>query len=523
MLYLAFIYHMHQPYYKNLLTDDCRFPWVRLHGIKDYLDMVEILQGYPQIHQTFNLVPSLLEQIEDYLKGNVRDYFLMLSAKPAAELSEEEKRFILEHFFMADPERVISAHPRYFELYAQKKRGGNFTTQDYLDLQVWFNLAWTDPIFRESDPGLKALVNKARFFSEQEKQLCLDAQEGILRRIIPAYKKFRETGQIEVTVSPFYHPILPLLYNTTVAKQANLKTILPKTVFSFPQDAEAQVRLAVEFYRQRFGAAPLGMWPSEESVSEHILPAIIKSGINWIVADEAILFKTLKKKKRNAELVYKPYTLKRKDGTLNIVFRDRNLSDLLSFQYHHWSAEDAVTDLMKHFANIHNAFAGENPLVVIAMDGENAWEYFRNDGCEFLNLLYKRISQEKYISSVTVSEYLKAYPPSENLKQIEPGSWIYGNFNKWIGNPYKNLAWEYLAAARQEFERILSDDNKRLALGDKLSLAWKQMYIAEGSDWFWWYGDDHGYFDHLFRMHLSNFYTIIGKGIPEYLNRPLNP
>jgi len=518
MLYLAFIYHMHQPYYKDLLTQECRFPWVRLHGIKDYLDMVEILKDYPQIHQTFNLVPSLIEQIEDYAQGNIRDYFWSLSAKPAEELTGQDKQFILEHFFMIDLEKVISVQPRYFELYIKKRDRVNFTVQDYLDLQVWFNLAWIDPLFRENTPELKALVNKGRFFTEEEKHACLDAQAEILKQIIPAYKKFQATRQIEVTISPYYHPILPLLYNTTVAKEANLKTVLPKSVFNYPQDAEAQVKLAVEFFKDRFGQAPAGMWPSEESVSEHILPFIIRSGINWVVTDEAILFKTLKKKKRDTTILYRPYTLQRKDGAVNIIFRDRNLSDLIGFVYHRQRTEDAVADFMQHLDNIHATYKKENPLVTIAMDGENAWEYYRNDGHDFLKLLYQRICENKNIKSVTVSEYLKEFPAKENLKRLAPGSWIYADFNKWIGNPYKNLAWECLTKARQELEEVTRSPGHQVA-----DLAWKQMYICEGSDWFWWYGENHEHFDELFRLHLSNFYKIIAKDVPDYLSRPLKP
>lgn len=523
MLYLAFIYHMHQPYYKNLLTDECRFPWVRLHGTKDYLDMVEILKDYPDIHQTFNLVPSLIEQVEDYSQGKIEDLFLRLSLKPASDLTHEDKQFILEHFFMIDLERAISVHPRYYELYFKKNNHSSFTAQDFLDLQAWFNLAWIDPSFRDAIPELKALVNKARFFSEEEKKACLDAQINILKQIIPGYKKFKQSGQIDISISPYYHPILPLLYSTKIARQANQKTILPKIEFSHPEDVEAQVEEALEFFKQRFGTAPSGMWPSEESVSEQILPFIAQAGINWIVTDEAILFKSLRQKKRDAQLLYKPYMLETKEGNLNIVFRDSNLSNLIGFIYHRWPTEEAVTDFMKHLKNIHTAFAKENPLVVIALDGENCWEYYRNDGHDFLKLLYQRISQEKNIKSVTVSEYLKLYPESQNLKHLRPGSWISGDFSKWIGNPYKNLAWEYLTKAREEFERILNDEDKRSALSDKLNLAWRQIYIAEGSDWFWWYGEDHKHFDELFRMHLSNFYNIIGKNIPDYLNRPLSP
>ena len=491
-------------------------PWVRLHGTKDYLDMVEILEKYPLIHQTFNLVPSLVEQLEDYASRTVKDKFLGLSYKPAKELSAPDKAFILERFFSINKERVIAIHPRYYELYFKRQAKKEFSTQDYLDLQVWFNLSWIDPYFREELTPLKNIVEKARFFTEEEKQVVLDKQTEILENIIPAYKKFISSGQIEVTTTPYYHPILPLLYNTNIAKEANPKTILPKVKFAYPEDVKAQIEEAVKFHQAKFGLPPLGMWPSEESVSEHILPFIIQAGINWIVADEAILFKSLKKKKRETALLYQPHLLKREEGDLNIVFRDRNLSDLIGFVYYTWKTESAVDDFMKHLENISASFKEEDILVTVAMDGENAWEYYPNDGHDFLELLYQRLSDSKIAKTVTISEYLKMHPPKLEVKRLAAGSWIYADFGKWIGNAYKIKAWEYLAKARQEL------DNPELrTMNYELGLALKQIYIAEGSDWFWWYGEDHADFDRLFRTHLSNFYTLIGQNIPDYLKKPL--
>jgi alpha-amylase/alpha-mannosidase (GH57 family) len=523
MLNLAFIYHMHQPYYNNLLTRQMPQPWVRLHGTKDYLDMLFILQKYTQLRQTFNLVPCLIEQIEDYTNHNVKDDFLELSYKPASDLTAQEKNFLLEHFFSISKDTAIAMHPRYYELHFKKALRKEFTTQDYLDLQLWFNLAWIDPYFRKKDPRLTRIINKARFFTEEEKHTVLDKQTEILKEIIPTYKKFKENGQIEITLSPFYHPILPLLYNTNIAKEGYFKTTLPHINFNYPQDAKAQVDLAMEFFQERFGSRPQGMWPSEESVSEHILPILIGAGLNWIVADEAILFKSLKKKKRDTALLYQPHILKREEGALHIVFRDRNLSDLIGFVYYRLSAKDAVNDFMKHLENIHHAFKERDVLVTIAMDGENAWEYYPNDGWDFLELLYQNFADCKFLKTTTVNEYIAAHPAQSEIKRLSAGSWIYANFGKWIGNPYKNKAWEYLAIARKELEQIINSD-KHFALSDKLNLIWKQMYICEGSDWFWWYGEEPaGNFDRLFRMHLSNFYTLINKDIPEYLKRPISP
>jgi alpha-amylase/alpha-mannosidase (GH57 family) len=479
--------------------------------------MVQILGKYPKIHQTINLVPSLLEQIEDYAKGTVKDKYLELSLKPAAELSDEEKAFIRDNFFSVNKERIISTFPRYYELYLANLNKKSFTTQDYLDLQVLFNLGWIDPIFRQNYPELRDLVYQARFFREEQKQVILHKQLEILEQILPAYKKFGESKQVEIITSPYYHPILPLLYNVTIAKEANWRTILPKVKFAYPQDAKTQIDEAVGFFKSRFGAPPCGMWPSEEAVSEHILPFIIQAGINWIVADEAILFKSLGRKKRDTELLYQPHLIKRKDGNLNIVFRDRNLSDLIGFVYHSQSAKAAVDDFMKHLENIHTAHKGRDILVTIAMDGENAWEYYPNDGHDFLDMLYTRLSDSQIIRTTTISEYLQKRSPQFEIKRLAAGSWIYGEFGKWIGHPLKARAWECLAKARQELEEAAKSSNQPVN-----SLAWKQMHILEGSDWFWWYGEDPGgNFDRLFRMHLANFYRLINKDAPDYLKNPL--
>ena len=512
MLNLTIIYHMHQPYYKNLLTGESDLPWVRLHGVKDYLDMVQMLKNFPKMKLTFNVVPSLFEQIEDYNHAGLEDKYLQLSRKPADQLTQGDKEFILQNFFSINPEKVISFSPRYYQLYFKRKSGQEFSLADYLDLQVCFNLYWIDPSFRKNIPQIKQVADKERFFSEADKQIVLDQQLEILKQIIPAYKLAQNNQQIEISVTPYYHPILPLLYDTNIAKEANKKTHLPKEGFNYPLDAKYQIDSAIEFYSQKFDTAPLGMWPSEEGVSEHILPYIIESGIKWIVADEAILFKSLKLKKRNPELLYQPYLLKRKEGQLNIVFRDRNLSDLIGFVYHKMKETDAVNDFMTHLKNIHQAYNEKDILVTIAMDGENAWEYFRNDGHDFLELLYQRISQADFIKTTTVSEYLKLNPAKKEIKRLSAGSWIYGEFGKWIGNPQKVKAWEWLAQARKAMGETKNPSD----------LAWKQMYILEGSDWFWWAGEDpDGSFDRLFRLHLTNLYQLIKEEPPAYLGAPL--
>lgn len=507
MLNLAFIWHMHQPYYKDLITGEFHLPWARLHATKDYLDMLKILENFPKIKQVFNLVPSLIEQLEDYAKGEAKDHFLELSYKRPRDLNNEERNFVLEHFFMVDPNRVISNFPRYLELFYKRKTGLEFSDQDILDLQVLFNLAWIDPYFRKTRDDLKSLVLRGRFFSQEEKLIVLNSQIDIIRQIIPTYQEFLRKGRIEITVTPFYHPILPLLYNTKIAKESNPRATLPKKNFNFPQDALWHIKEAVACYKNYFGSQNnLGMWPSEEAVSEHIVKFFIEQNINWIISDEAILFRSLNKR-RTAEALYQPYKLQREGGELNIIFRDRNLSDLIGFVYQRWDEKQAVDDFIKHLDNIIKHFKGKDCLVTIAMDGENAWEYYKNDGWDFLSLLYERLSNHPEIKTVTISEYLKERPAQINIKKLASGSWIHGNFNKWIGQGDKTLFWQYLLEARE----ILDKEN----ITDEL--AWRQIHVLEGSDWFWWAAEGHPQFDQLFKKHLANFYNIIRHPLPEYL------
>ncbi|MBM3253119.1 MAG: glycoside hydrolase [Candidatus Omnitrophica bacterium] len=534
-LYIAFIWHMHQPYYKDPSSGEFSLPWVRLHGIKDYLDMVTILEEFPDLHQTFNIAPSLIEQLNEYARTGIdtKDKFLILSKKPAEELTSEEQEFTLSNFFMANWEHMIRSYPRYYDLL--KKRGAflsdsqlgdikrRFNTQDYLDLQVLFNLAWFDISFKEKDPFLKELVKKGSYFTEEEKKLLLNKQMDILKNIIPTYKRFQDSGQIEVSISPYFHPILPLLCDTDVAKISYRDTRLPNFHFNFPEDAKWHIENAVRVYKKHFSKKPKGMWPSEGSVSEEILPLVMEEEIEWLATDEEVLFKSLSKPRSN-KLLFKPYKLNRGEKTLNLLFRDRALSDLVGFVYSHWQTNQAIDDFLKRLHIIKNELSQMEGafLVPIILDGENAWEYYPNDGRDFLYNLYKRFSKEDSLKLTTISEFLENYPPEGEIKKLFPGSWIDANFNIWIGHEEKNKAWDYLYNARD----FLVKFQQRHPDFKNISDAWKQIYIAEGSDWNWWFGDDHSSgndeeFDRLFRENLKAVYTLLEKDPPEYLNFPI--
>lgn len=536
-LYVAFLWHMHQPYYKNPISGEISMPWVRLHAIKDYLDMVQLLQDFPNLHQTFNVVPSLLEQLEDILNpDSQKDEFYNITLRDPKELEEDEKIFLLRNFFMANWETMIRPFPRYYDLLIKRGRHispeempnalKRFTAQDYTDLQTLFNLAWLDPIYREKDPQLKELVKKGGYYSKNDKRLILDKQLEIIRHVIPTYKKMQNDGIIEISVSPFYHPILPLLCESDIAKVSSPEIKLPKASFHHPEDAKYQITEAVKFYTERFGRPPKGIWPPEGSVSEKVIDLAIEAGVDWIATDEDILFKSIEKQK-TIETLYKPYLLQRKYGELAIIFRDKTLSDLIGFVYHSWAAEKAVEDFIKRLNSIRDLLSkSKNPyLVPIILDGENAWEFYTNDGRNFLTYLYRALSDNSKLKLVTVSEFLQEHPPQTKLEKLHPGSWIGANFALWIGHDEKNRAWDYLTEARNTLEAY-QRGNPSESASEKIQKAWKEIYIAEGSDWNWWYGDDHTSandeeFDKLFRTHISNVYRLLDKKPPESLVAPI--
>lgn len=539
-LYLAFIWHMHQPMYRAPRSHDYMMPWVRLHAVKDYLDMVDILSHYPRLKQTFNLVPSLLEQIQDYADGKARDRYLDLSEMPVNQLTISDKEEILNTFFDLNWEQMIRPFPRYQELADQRSAAfqrfynyrdavQDFSEQDFLDLTTWFNLAWIDPHLREYYPELKALLNQGSNFTAAQRQSVLDYHQVIIKRILPTYHQMVNCGQIELTTTPYYHPILPLLVNTANGTLSRPDSPLPEQTLQAPEDASQHLKKGLDYFEKQFGYRPRGLWPSEQSLSSDTLPLIAKEGIQWLASSEGILWHSLQTWSyrdsqhihEHADCLYRPYLL---PNGLQMVFRDIYLSDQIGFQC--WKGDN------EHNAHLFyqqikqtQAYLEDKPdypyLMTIALDGENCWEYYHNDGHHFLNVLYKLLSEDADIESVTVSDYLERFPAQTVLKNLHPGSWIRSDFSTWIGDPTKNLAWDLLISARDallEYQHQLSEPDK--------TQAWEMIYIAEGSDWFWWFGEgnssthDH-LFDQAFRTYLQTVYEILELPIPAGLLEPL--
>ena len=513
---LALLWHMHQPYYEDLATGEHILPWVRLHAIKDYWGMVAMLEEFPRVRVTFNLVPSLVRQIQAFAEGRAKDRHLELGLKPAAELTPDEARWMVANGFHAPYGRMIGPYPRYAQLHAYRIDRQSFAEEDLRDLQVWHKLAWMDPDLLSHDLRLVGLVKKDRGFSEDDKALLRSVELDVLARVVPAYREASDRGQIELATSPFYHPILPLLCDSDAHQVAQPGSPGPRTRFRRPGDARLQIDRAVAFHEATFGRRPAGMWPSEGSVSDEAVSLMAAAGLKWIATDEDILSRSLKTPMR-PDLLYRPYRIGERGPVA--LFRDHAMSDRIGFQYQSWSADAAAADFVEQVRSAGRRFAsaggGEVATIPVILDGENAWEYYEGGGRPFLRALYRALSAADDIETVTMAE--AAVGPSMRLPTIFPGSWINGDFYIWIGHRDDHRAWDQLSAARDTYDQYAD-----AVAAEARDRALEELLIAEGSDWFWWYGDDHSSdhdadFDDLFRRHLRNAYAALGAPIPEQL------
>lgn len=531
--YLVFVWHMHQPFYKDLATGEYQLPWTRLHALKDYYGMAALLDGFPRIRQTFNLVPSMLVQIEEYAAGRAADPFLQLALKPAENLTPAEQEFILKYFFQANPSRVIQRFPRYHELYEIWRASPSdpaalalrFGVDGFRDLQVLSQLAWFDEIFLESDPEVRALAARQRNFSPADQEIVGRKQQEICALIIPTYRRLASEGRIELSVTPYYHPILPLLCDSNIASISQPGAPLPRR-FRYPGDALLQMESALRYAREKFGATPAGMWPSEGSVSDEVLALAAQIGIRWMATDNGVLGATLNTLAGVRETC-QPYLWRQDGRQIHVIFRDHYLSDLIGFVYSRMDASAAAhhfLDRIRENARVLHR-EGRDALIPVILDGENAWEHYEHNGRPFLKTLYELISEDPQISAVTVSEALDRLPAAE-IPRIHPGSWINANFEVWIGHEEDNLAWEYLLEARETFERVTHSPEGAALTPAQKELAWQELLIAEGSDWCWWYGPHHhtenrAEFDQLFRNHLAQVYRALDRTPPAALSRPI--
>ena len=507
LLNLAFIWHMHQPDYRDS-SGVMTMPWVFLHGIKDYYEMPWLLARQAGIKATFNITPPLIEQLGLYDDPLRNDAFLALWSKAPGTLGEDERAWMIKMCKSAQFDTMVRPLPRYEALY----RHETYDDGELLDMQVLFMLAWCGNYLRQNNDVVKTLLRKGKAFKQTDKGVLLETLSAFVGGILPYYAKLHDAGVISLSTTPYNHPILPLLIDVENAKRANPHTTLPANPLSLETDAVEQVKRAIALYKKTFGTAPTGFWPAEGAVDERSLAIYRTNGLKWIATDEAILFRSLGSDVRNN--LYRPY---RFDG-VTIGFRDHGLSDLIGFTYRFKAAEEAAG----HFVRSVEAIASETEerTVFVILDGENAWEFFDNNAYDFFTALYAKLVASLICKTVTMDDVSRRRKLSE-LSSLAPGSWINGNFDTWSGHREKNRAWELIYQTRRDV------DNFPGRIGPEAAETVRSHFLAaECSDWFWWYGDDHATdfaeeFDALFRGHLITIYRALGMQPPSNLFEPI--
>jgi alpha-amylase/alpha-mannosidase (GH57 family) len=515
----VFLWHMHQPEYRDPVSGQPVLPWVRLHATRSYNDMALALEPHGKVRVVANWAPSLLLQLEAYASGGVIDRDEELAQKPAEALTPPERAQVLRQSFSVDWEVWVKPVPRYAELLAKRGaelRGADllriqqrFSARDLLDLEVHFILAWMGFAARREHPQVSALVEKERGFTESEKAELLQISRQIARGIVPRWRALAERGVAELTCSPMFHPILPLLVDSDSARRAMPDAALPPR-FQFPQDAREQVRRGLARAERDFGSKPVGMWPSEGSVSPEVMEILGSEGVRWCATDQGILERSELEPPADAPLHHTPWAC----GPLAVFFRDRDLSDRVGFRYAKSDPRDAAKDLLDRIAA-----AGKGATVTVALDGENPWEHYPRSGEQFLEALYAGLGGE--VTPVLPREEVAARPPRQRIARIHSGSWIESSFRIWIGHPEDNRAWTLLGQARSALERARPE-----IAPERFEKAYESVLAAEGSDWFWWYGDDFTTdsapeFDALFRHHVEQVFRHLGLAPPERLARPI--
>lgn len=551
-LYLALLWHQHQPLYKDSAQPtprgSYRQPWVRLHATRDYYAMAALVAQHPSVHLTINITPVLLWQLEDYVERGATDRALELTLEPAEALTPDERNELLATFFDADPNNQIFPHPRYAELFARHRGGESMAIQDLRDLQMWFNLAWFGQEFREGDVPLatgeiasvRRFVEQARAFTPADLSAMVAEQMKIMRAIVPLHRTLQNAGQIEVATTPFYHPILPLLLDTDGAVIDRPERTKPSR-FQRPEDAAAHVQLAIAHYEHCFGRRPRGMWPAEGAVSQSVIPLFANAGLSWIATDAGVLARSGRFGYRADEpdVLCQPYRVEEAGNAICVFFRDPWLADHIGFHYQRYAdyteaAREFIAQIKERYIR---RLSGEaDRVLTVVLDGENAWSTYREDARPFLHALYGLLEHEADVQTVTFDEYIRGNPvrgveahPVADLERVDgiaTGSWIDESgsapgvdLGTWIGEPEENRAWDLLRRVRDDLAATASTPTTAPA-------AFESLYAAEGSDWFWWFGDDQNsgndsQMDDLFRTHLANVYRALGREVPAWLSTPI--
>ncbi len=538
-LKVVIYWHMHQPEYRDLRNGEYHLPWTYLHTIKDYVDMVAHLENNIDARAVVNFAPVLLEQIDDYAQQlddylhhgkALRDPLLAALADPVLLLDNERRAHIIKDCMRANKERMVDRFETFKTLTTMAETALQspeilpyYAEQFFTDMLVWYHLAWIAETIRLNDPRIISLMEKALHFSVHDRHTLVEVINEIISGVIERYRKLAEAGRIELSMTPYAHPIVPLLIDINSTEQAMPDAELPHAN-EYPGGLERcrwHMKKGIETYKKYFGFEPHGCWPSEGSISGETIELISEMGIKWLASGETVLRNSLQKMATAPdECIHQAYQYR--DSGATCFFRDDGLSDLIGFKYSDWHADDAVANLVHHLENIAKECTDQPGTVVsIILDGENAWEYYPENGYHFISTLYEKLTQHTGIKLTTYNEYLNSDHERKPLQEIVAGSWVYGTFSTWIGEKDKNRAWDMLVEAKKVYDKVMSEG---YLSEDEATTAEMQLATCESSDWFWWFGEYNSAesvtaFDEQYRLHLSNLYQLLKVEPPEYLSR----
>jgi alpha-amylase/alpha-mannosidase (GH57 family) len=540
-LTLVLLWHMHQPDFRDQGSGEFRHPWVYLHALKDYSDMAAHLEAHPGVHAVVNLVPVLLDQLEDYAQqcasGELRDPLLRaLTCEDPDRLTPAQREHLLDQCFRANHGKMIepfAPFKRLRDLYEfTQAHGGDaaryLSGQYFADLVTWYHLVWTGETVRRSHEPVVRLMSQGEGFSSAQRMELFQLIGAVLREALARYRALAESGRVEISSTPHYHPIGPLLLDFACAREAMPEAPLPEAQ-CYPGGRSRlgwHLDHAIDSHCRRFGMAPAGIWPAEGAVSMPFARLLAQAGVRWIASGETVLASSLRKSKLPAEergrYLYHPYRL---DQGPVCFFRDDRLSDLIGFEYKGWHGADAASHFIAQLEQILAAApAGEEPVVSVILDGENAWEYYPYNAYYFLHDLYSALEKHPHIRTATCSEVLARQAAAPPLPQLVAGSWVYGNLSTWIGSTDKNRAWDLLAKVKHSYDLVMASG--RLSPEEAEATA-RQLAVCEGSDWCWWFGDYNPrdsvmVFDRLFRDNLARLYQLLKLTPPRELDEPVS-
>ena len=541
---VVLLWHMHQPQYRDALTGQYILPWTYLHAIKDYTDMAAHLEAHPAARVVVNFTPVLIEQLDEISKritAHMRtgtplpDPVLALLGPAPVPQAPADRLELLRACLRAQRKQMIERFGPYLELATLAETLATpehvlYASDQFIhDLAVWYHIAWLGETVRRTNPQVAVLTEQGRAFTAQQRRDLLALIGELVGSVVPRYRRLAERGQCELSVTPYAHPILPLLHDFHAAREAAPATPLPRhSSYAGGADRAAwHVAEGIRIFTEAFGFRPAGCWPSEGAVSGATLHLLERFGFRWTASSANVLRASLEAGgtggSEDLRAYNRPYHLP--ESKLCCFFRDDALSDRIGFTYATWHGDDAARNFVHELVQLARQYArSPNHVILVALDGENAWEHYPFNGYYFLSALYSALSEHPFLELTTLSDCLARGMKPAVLPRIVAGSWVHGTLATWMGDPAKNLAWDLLCDAKLAYDRVMAEGELDAA---HRAAAERQLALCESSDWFWWFGDYNPHdavkqFDQLYRRQLINLYRLLQLPPPETLSHPIS-